>query len=75
MKSRENRQLPIPNSVPFNRYIAQYDRYLGPILPLNPDQNRKIGQMSLTEGVFIPREVPADPDCDLAEVMEVIDNQ
>lgn len=27
---------------------------------MNPDQQRKIGQMSLTDGVFIPRVVPPD---------------
>lgn len=36
------------------------ENYRYPTLPLNPDQNRKIGQMSLTDGVFIPREVPEE---------------
>lgn len=40
--------------------------------PLNPDQQRRIGQMSLTDGVFIPRETPTpyDDPRDLAENQE-----
>lgn len=37
------------------------EMYHYPTLPvMNPDQQRKIGQMSLTDGVFIPRVVPPD---------------
>lgn len=33
-------------------------------LPMTPDQQKKIGQMSITDGVFIPREAPPEPPVD-----------
>lgn len=39
--------------------------YHYPTLPLTPDQNRKIGQMSLTDGVFIPHEAPPEETSDV----------
>lgn len=45
---------------PRNRYVETY--------------HEKLGAISLTDGVYIPREAP-ELDRDLAEVMEILDNQ
>lgn len=42
--------------------------------PLNADQQRRLGQISITDGVYIPRHSPEEESCYMAEVMEDLDN-
>jgi hypothetical protein len=49
-----------PRLKPYKRIVRKSERDVIPPIPLSPDQQRRLGQLSPTDGIPIIREAPTE---------------